>query len=327
LTQYLRYASITADGGAGTIDVSTLRCRFHIEQRPLTTPSILKLEVSNILPATAQQFVKKEYSHITLDAGYQDGHGIIFQGTVIQAIYGRESPTDTLLTVYAGDGDHGHNYATVNTTLPPGSTPQQHLNVAMQAFNPFGITLGFIGVDLSTPTYPRAVTLVGMARNILLNIAKFKQATVSYQQEKVTMVGNGQSVPGGVIVLNSTTGLIGMPTQTIQGIYARCLINPAIKTYTQVQINQADINQGAAEISPNNPTTNNEVAIAQLAHIAADGIYTVYKVDVDGDTRGNPWYQDLMMVATNPGAGGESTTANQASIPFGVNTAPSLGPN
>jgi hypothetical protein len=89
----------------------------------------------------------------------------------------------------------GTNYATTNTVLPPGSTPQQHLNVAMQALGQFGITQGFIGVDLSTPTYSRAVTLVGMARDILSNIANFKQATVSYQQEQVTMVQNGQSMP------------------------------------------------------------------------------------------------------------------------------------
>lgn len=309
--QYLRYCAITADGGGGTIDVSTLRCRFYISQRPLLSPSILKLEVSNILPSRAQQFVKMEYKSIKIDAGYLDGHGVIFQGNILQAIYGRESPTDTLLTIYAGDGDHGHNYATVNTTHPPGSTPQQHFDTAMQALGQFGITKGFIGVDLSTPTYPRAVTLFGMARDVLSNIAKFKQATVSYQQEKVTIVQNGQSAPGGAIILNSQTGLIGMPTQTIQGIFARCLINPAIKTHTLVQINQADILGGAAEI---NAVGDNTIGLSQLATVAADGLYTVYKVDVDGDTRGNPWYQDLAMIATNDAT--PSPTATAASIPY-----------
>jgi len=107
MTQYLRFCSITADGGAGTIDVSTFRCRFFISQGTMLTPSILKLEVSNLLPSTARLFTQKEYAHIKIDAGYQDGHGIIFQGNIVQAIYGRESPTDTLLTVYAADGDHG----------------------------------------------------------------------------------------------------------------------------------------------------------------------------------------------------------------------------
>jgi baseplate hub protein gp41 len=312
--QYLRFCQITADGGAGTIDVSTLRCRFRISQGTMITPSILKLEVSNILPSTGQQFANKEYAHIKIDAGYQDGHGIIFQGNIVQAIYGRESPTDTLLTVYAADGDHAHNYATVNTTFPPGSTPQQHFNAAIQAMQPFGISQGFVGVDLSTPTYSRAVTLFGMARDVLSNIAKFKQATVSYQQEQVTMVQNGKSAPGGAIVLNSNTGLIGIPTQTIQGILARCLINPSIKVHTQVQINQFDINGGAAAI---NVAGDTSIGQAQLAHIAADGLYTVYKVDVDGDTRGNPWYQDLAMIATTQVASApESPTAAATAAPY-----------
>jgi hypothetical protein len=91
MTQYLRFCQITADGGAGTIDVSTLRCRFYISQGTMLTPSILKLEVSNILPATAQRFAHKEFAHIKIDAGYQDGHGIIFQGNIKQAIYGRKA--------------------------------------------------------------------------------------------------------------------------------------------------------------------------------------------------------------------------------------------
>jgi hypothetical protein len=316
MTQYLRFASITADG-VGSINLTEgqqgapalgLRCRFEISQWTMQAPNILKLMVSNILPATARQFVQKEFAHIQIDAGYQDGHGIIFQGNITQAIYGRESPTDTLLTVYAGDGDHAHNYATVNTTLPPGSTPQQHLNTAVQAMQPFGVSQGFIGVDLSTPTYSRAVTLFGMARDVLSNIAKFKNASVSYQQEQVTMVPKGGSAPGGAIVLNSQTGLIGMPTQTIDGIFARCLINPSIKVHSQVQIAQADIQGGAAAISAADP--NAELSASQLQLIATDGLYTVYRINASGDTRGNPWYQDLQMLATNQPAGGPPTPAS-----------------
>jgi hypothetical protein len=249
----------------------------------MLTPSVLTLKITNPLPSRAQAVVKQEYKHIKIDAGYQTNHGTIFQGNIIQAIYGRENPTDTLLTIYAADGDHAHNYATTNTVLPPGSTPNDHLNVALAAMGPKGVTKGFIGVDLSTPTYSRAVTLVGMARDILTNIAKGKQATVSYQQEKVTIVQNGKSAPGAAIVLNSTTGLIGMPTQTIQGIFARCLINAAIHCHSIV--NQF------------------------LAPIAADGLYLVYRADIYGDTRGNEWYQDLRTVALNTPANAGQTDA------------------
>jgi hypothetical protein len=222
MTNYLRFCQVTANGGAA--DFSNFRCRFEISQWTMQSPNILKLIISNITPQRAQQFAKMEYTKIQIDAGYEDNHAVIFSGDIKQALIGRESPVETTTTVYAADTDEAHNYATVNTTLPPGSTPQQHFNTALQAMQPFGASQGFIGPDLSTPTYPRAVTLFGMARDVLSNIAKSKQATISYQNGQITMVGNNQSAPGGAIVLNTTTGLVGIPTQTIGGVYARCLI-------------------------------------------------------------------------------------------------------
>ena len=247
---YLRYCSIIADG-VGSIDLSTLRCRFHITQATMQAPNLMKLMVTNPLPQMAQQFVKKEFQehHGRRRLPEQPRHRS-FKGDIVFSIYGRESPTDTLLTVWASDGDEGHNYAMVNTTHPPGSTPQQHFNTALQAMQQYGLSQGYIGIDLSTPIYPRAVTLFGMARDVLANIAKTKNASVSYQNGQITMVPKGGSAPGGAIVLNSQTGLIGMPTQTLgSGIFARCLINPAIGIHSQVQINQGDI-QGFRPQSP-----------------------------------------------------------------------------
>ncbi len=72
------------------------------------------------------------------------------------------------------------------------------------------------------------LTLFGHARDVLANIAKTKNASVSYQNEQVTIVPKGGSAPGGAIVLNSTTGMIGMPSQSIGGIFARCLERAAL---------------------------------------------------------------------------------------------------
>jgi hypothetical protein len=300
--QYLRYCSVTADG-VGSIDVSNLRCRFHITQATMQAPNLCQLMISNLSPQRAQQFVDKEFKHISIDAGYQDGHGIIFQGNIVFAISGRESPTDTLVTVWAEDGTEGHNYAIVNTTHPPGSTPQQHFDTALSSLAQYGITKGFIGVDLTTPTYPRAVTLFGMARDVLANIAKTKNASVSYQNEQVTMVPKGGSAPGGAIILNSSTGLIGMPSQTIGGIFARCLINPAIGIHSQVQINEGLIQKAQPSIASTDVGQNAPFGQSLVSPLATDGLYTVYRIEKNGDTRGNDWYFDLQCLATNQPAG------------------------
>ena len=291
-TQYLRFAAISGEGSSEQIDVSNLRCRFEINPRPQLSPSGCILKITNLSEAHALRFVKNEFKKITIDAGYEGGHGVLFKGNVVYGVYGRESPTDTLTTIWANDGDQAHNSATVNTTLAPGSTPNDHLNVALQAMGQFGVTKGYVGPSLSAPVYSRAVTLYGMARDVIQQVARSANAFAFYDQEQLQIVKADQSKPGSVVKLNSRSGLIGMPTQTTEGIFARCLINPQIRRAGQVYIDQKDVIPGSPTIDP----TTGSVMPGTLAPIASDGLYTVFKIDISGDTRGQPWYMDLAMV-------------------------------
>ncbi len=303
---YLRYCNVTAANGisfsyGGSAEESGLRIRFEINAAPFLSPTIAKIMVTNPLASNARNTIVTKSVPIVIDAGYNDNHGVIFKGELKQSIYGRESPTDTLLTLYAATMDANHNYSTVSTTLPPGSTPQQHMNVALQAMPK--LSPGYVDpmIDLSKPVYPRAVTLLGMARDVLLNIGKSKDAMVRYdhQDNTLIMMKQGNSLPGGPIVLNSSSGLIGMPTQSLEGIFARCLINPRIHVHSQVQIDEKDIQGGAAPIIAGGTGGTTAGPQSILAPVATDGLYTVYKVDVFGDTRSNDWYMDLAMFASN----------------------------
>ena len=326
MTQYLRYCSVSCGGQTFNYDASTeeegLRIVFEFHPKSMQSPGVGIITIKNPLPAHATPLIRKEFGEVVVDAGYVDGHGVIFRGNVKWGVYGRESPTDTQVIIYAAVADQAHNYATVSTTFPPGSTPQQHFDAALNAMNPMGVTKGYVGVDLSKPVYSRSVTLFGMARDVLANIAKSKNAMLSYQQQQVVMVPKGGSLPGGPIALNSLTGLVGMPTQTTSGIMARCLINPNIKIHSQVKIDQKDIQGGLPPfLGPS------DVALGQtfLAPTAADGLYTVYKIDIYGDTRGSPWYMDLALYATNVSY--QSPDEATAVANYSVGAAPYLGPN
>jgi hypothetical protein len=296
---YGRLCSIAAQAAGGqTIDLSELRCRFEIKQHSELGPDKATIKITNENPQTAMLFTQNnaEFSTITISCGYQDEGtlGALFSGNIVQAFYGRDTPTDTLTTIQATAGHQAHNYAVVSKTLAVGSTPMDHLNVAVQAMQQYGLQLGFIGpsVDLTTPKYPRAVTLYGMARDILFNIARLKKAQISYKLGQIQILGQTDNLPGGAIVLNSTTGMIGMPTQEIGGIMVRSLINPAIKVGGQIQINQADIQQQLQPTSTTGALTP-FTGGPDYAQIATDGLYTVFRIDVEGDTRGMPWYMDI----------------------------------
>jgi hypothetical protein len=101
-------------------------------------------------------------------------------------------------------------------------------------------------------------------------------------------------LPGAPFVLNTNTGLIGMPTQEIGQVLARCLINPSIRPGSLVQIAQGLIQPLVIQQDlPNGPQNQGYVIPVGLQAIAADGIYLVFAIDVSGDTRGLEWYYDL----------------------------------
>lgn len=298
-----------------------LRIRFDIKQHNNPTPSIAVIKITNQDTSAAKQLVQinSEYKTVTIDAGYPNNHGVIFSGNIVRSIYGRENPTDTLTTILCADGDQARSHAVVNKTLAPGSTPKDHVNAAIQALSQYGVSLGFVGssIDLSTPSYPRSVTLFGMAHEILKRVARLKGAQVSYQQGKVHLVTPTDS-NGSAVELNTNTGLIGMPTLQIGGVMARSLINPNIKVNGLIHIDQSLVQGLLPQVSPDGsaePSGTEELASglssAQMdqAGIAADGIYRVFKIDYSGDTRGNPWYMDIE--ANIPGLTTSDTTAAQ----------------
>jgi hypothetical protein len=78
------------------------------------------------------------------------------------------------------------------------------------------------------------------------------------------------------VMLNSNTGLIGMPTQEIGGVMCRSLINPNIVwAGGLVQINQGDV-QGL--LRGVQPTGESNTSIKTLVgQIATDGLFRVLK--------------------------------------------------
>jgi len=296
---YIRKCSIIAEG-ASTIELSEMRCRFEISQTMLGLPNMCYLRVTNLSPETAAPFHDKEYKTLTVSAGYRDGpYGVIFQGDITQGALGRETQTDTLLTIVAHDGGNAKTSTALNTTLAAGSTPKDHVDAAVKAMAPAGISKGYIGPDLSQPKYPRSVTLYAMASTVLDRIAHSAEAVWSIQNGKLTMFKKkDDNLPGDIIELSPHTGLIGMPAQEIGAVWARCLINPSIKIGTQVHLRKDLINELVVPVDQvvgyPNPAPESNFNIPQLP---AAGIYTVFEIDIDGDTRGLPWYMDLHMLA------------------------------
>lgn len=293
--QYKRSAQVTLGGSGGSIDIeayeddvghpdaASLRVKFKVQHAELGVPQHADIWIYNLSDATEQK-IQKEFQTVTLKAGYGGDNQIIFAGELIQKRSLRENPVDTVMALLAKDSERAINSAVLSQTLKSGNTYRDQVDACLKALEPFGVKEGFIA-DLGSKRMPKCRVMHGMVRDLLRQIGQATNTAWSIQGGKLQMVKNDGFIPGAPIILNSRTGLIGRPEQTIDGIIVRCLLNPRIRPGTKLKIDQSSINQAAFS-----PAYTAEVNNAMIPPLATDGLYKVLFVDEDGDTRGPPWY-------------------------------------
>jgi hypothetical protein len=244
---------------------------------------------------------------VTFSAGYRDNIGVIFSGKVIQVNLGKANATDTTTTIYATSDDTTHNIAHVNTTLKAGSTGLDIYNTLLKA-SP-GMQAGNIPTQaLQALKYPRSVTMFGPVRHFFRTLATSVGGDFHYDaiNPQIHITQKNDPGKGSPIVLNSDTGMVGLPAQTGSGINVRCLLNPAIQKNSIVQIDQKSIQRITPFLTIGRPTSLqnlNEPGFSQFrGDISADGTYRVLSVEDVGDSRGDPWFTQANCLAVGGNA-------------------------
>lgn len=325
---------ILSESGEG-ISLSEFKVTFRIEWTDTRWPRVAMVKIYNLSKDTCSRILGKEFAKIKIIAGY-DGipaavdnsqigvatevdpskvgqtngtnFGEIFSGEIRFTVTGRDNPTDTWVLIQAIDGHQAFMNASITTTLAAGYTVADVHSAAMDSFSPFGVTKGITG-DTPTTVFPRGRVLYQSTRDVMDNVAAQCGATWQLVDGQAQMVPTDKYMQE-AIVLNSRTGLIGMPQQTMgAGVNLRCLINPNIRLNGLVQIDQASVYRtslsadevkalpGRAREENANGNLSVNGTLQQPASIAADGLYIVKSIDYNGDTRGQPWYMDMMCFA------------------------------
>lgn len=313
--QFLRkWSLVVADVTGNGIDLSELRIKFTILQSDEESPNTANIRVYNLSEATVKKITSLtpvEYNRVVLQAGYQDGNfGIIFDGTIRQFRRGRENNIDSYLDILAAEGDIPFEFSYVQQPLAAGWKQSDAISAATKAMglkeNIVTDSNGLLG-----GTNPRGKVLWGLARVALRSATQSVGSTWSINNGTVQVIPLQGYLPNEAIVLNAKTGMIGVPEQTDEGIRVKCLLNPKLIIGGRIQIDNASINQltqqGAGMAGLDSPlsvgqiTFNSITGEVQLpASVAADGMYRVYVVEYEGDTRGNPWYANIIALAIDP---------------------------
>jgi hypothetical protein len=292
----------------GNQDVS-LRFVFQVTAADTEAPNMLVCRVYNLGQNTINTIIQ-EYTGVVLQAGYENGaqFGIIFQGNVSQYVRGKENNVDSFLEIRAGDGDAFYNFGFASVSLPAG-TPDAGVvsTIGKQTGTPVDPNaLDLLSASPTGGVMPRGQVLFGLYRNMLRDIATSNSARWSVQNGVITIIPLTGYLPGEAVVINSATGMVGVPEATDLGVKVRCLLNANIKIGQRIQINEKDVTYTVIKDRLAGYPNYEESGKQYTANVTRDGFYRVMVANHSGDTRGGAWYTDLVCLAIDPSAVGKN---------------------
>lgn len=301
--------------GSG-LELGALRVTFNVHKRTQQTPDLFEARVYNLSPQTRQQII--QFGRVQLSVGYKySSFGMVFDGTVVQYRHGKENAVDTYLDIIAGDGDKMNN-ATTFRRFPAGTQEKDVLNTLAQDT---GFPIGFLSNNVGTQSLVRPWVIAGGTMQYMREIAQKYGADYWVDRSQLYIMKSGEYLPDEAVVLSPTTGMVGIPEDTPNGIQVRCLINPRIQLGGRVKLDSTLIS-GVAFQPGGQEMTGTQFQGGQTAArygspleipqpTSPTGDYKIVMMEISGDTRGRPWYMDLVCVALD-GQGNVIPQTNQS---------------
>lgn len=293
MKQWLRQCRLVIGKNGRGLDLSALRITFDVEKNDKTTPNPAKICVYNPAPDTINRTFN-EFDTISLNAGYTEGMGLIYEGNIIQVRRLRRGP-DIYLEITAGDGDTAYNYGVVKTTLTAGATDKDRFKALADAMAEHGVETGAALAQAGTTReLPRGKVLFKPVKDYMREYAADTNSQVFVDSGKLTTVKRSGYLQGTPVELAPGTGLIGSAQQTLDGVEASSRLNPEIKIGGLVHIDPAYL------VAADN--TQQSGGKKKTIHQSAGGYYRVIGVHYTGDTHGGPWDVKITGVAVDASA-------------------------
>jgi hypothetical protein len=312
--QYLRQLSLIVANSAGQgIELGALRVTFEVRRGDTQTPNTCDVKVWNLSIQTSNALRYRgasEFTQLSLKVAYQ-GQPLaqIFRGSIKQVRQGREDQRNSYIAITAADGDEAYNFAPAAFCLAKGNTAQNSvqaiLSVMVNAIlgSPTGggggqpITQGY-SPTLNPNKSIRGRVFYGNCRDELREIADSQDCVWSIQDGQSTFIPKTGYIPSPPVLITPSTGLIGVPEQTQNGLEVRVLLNPSIKIGQTIKLDSTNINQLRYGLDTQSVANNLNLAEG-AAKLNGDGLYYVLRANHAGDTRGTQWYTDLICLAVD----------------------------
>lgn len=278
--QYKRAYDLTiipTDGEARVI--KDLRINFEITKSILSFPNLCRLNIYNPNEDTLAALQKK-FTKIVLNAGYEGDARLLFKGEV-RNVFQNRAGVDSLITVYAGDGERDWQNATFNKTFTENVTISSAIEEVLKTFE--DVTVGVVNGLPQVADKLRGQTLSGSSKDILDQFADEYGFDWSIQDGEVIITPVESPLEGDEAVLvNAATGMLGSPTVTEIGADVSTLLNPRLlpnKAFKIESVN-ADIQLG-------------NLFFRNIKRTTAEGTYKIQEVTFKGDSREGDWVSSV----------------------------------
>lgn len=274
--QYKRAYQLTivpSDGEARVI--TDLRINFEITKSILSFPNLCRLNIYNPSDDTLAALQKK-FTKVILNAGYEGDIRLLFKGDV-RNVYQSRTGVDSLVTIYAGDGERDWQNATFNKTFTENVTASSVIKEVLKTFKE--VTLGAISGLPDAADKLRGQTLSGSSKDILDELASEYGFNWNIQDGEVITTPAESPLEGDeAVVVSAATGMIGTPTVTEIGANVSTLLNPRLLPNRAFKIESvnADIQLG-------------NLFFRQAKRTSAEGTYKIQEVVFKGDSREGDW--------------------------------------
>ena len=300
------------------IDLSNLRIDFSIKKSTSSSPNSLYARIYNLSPQTMAKVI--EFTRIQVSAGYWfSSYGVIFDGSVVQFVRGKENPVDTFLDIYAGDGDTAFGSATMFRVFPAGSDVRTRFDAAFQEYQTAQSDLKRGQNDAASLNVKlqREYVAAGRVRSIAREMELGYNKQTYFDNGEWNVVDKDGYKQGEAVVLSPRTGMVKIPEVTQQGVQVTCLLNPRLRLGGLVHIDAqwlsgvpyipgtAAQRDGQGNVTGGGTDASGQIIVSPAlpgqqfvtAFTAPQGNYAIIMMNYHGDTRGQPWYCELVCIA------------------------------
>lgn len=294
-----QFSLIVGDKDGNAKNLSDLRFTFKVTKRYTAYPNEGIIRVYNI-GGVYEKYLQDHFTALRLElyAGYKANYGLIFFGDIYQVRKGwDEDGVDTWFEFIAFDGSIAYTKAVLSKSFSKDATTNDVLKSVKQSFeDAIGEPLAVRNDARDLPSFKtsRGFVFSKKTKDVMDDIAKKLGVDWSFQNHILMIVPKNKPIEDEAVVINHTSGLIGMVEQTVKGMELKTLLNPRLKMYGRVHVNNKDI-VTARQQSLSAYQSN----ISYYSTFDADGFYKIIEITHEGDTRGNDWFSSVVAIALN----------------------------